>query len=128
MLKKFIFTIILTTFTFTFFTCSGESGDRENRGRMNPEQRAAQLKETLDLSSEQTRKIEKIFIASQKKMLQMREEFQGDRSQMRQLMRESREEVDALIEEILTEEQKTKYEHYQQEREERRRSRRGGKN
>ena len=125
MLNKLLFTLILTTFTFTLFTCSGESGDREFRGRMNPEQRAAQLKEALDLNSEQTKQIEQIFIESQEKMAKMREDFEGDRSQMRQFMMESREEVDGLIKEMLTEEQKTKYEHYQQEREERRRAHRG---
>jgi Spy/CpxP family protein refolding chaperone len=125
MLKKWVFTLILTTFAFTFFTCSGESGDREYRGRMSPEQRAAQLKEALDLTSEQTKQIEQIFIDSQEKMAELREDSQGDRSQMREWMRESREEVDKRMGEILTAEQKAKYEKYQQDREERRRARRG---
>jgi Skp family chaperone for outer membrane proteins len=125
MLKKWVFTLILTTFIFTFFSCSGESGDSRNRGRMSPEQRAAQLKEALDLNSDQTKQIEQIFIESQEKMAKLREDSQGDRSQMRELMRESREEVDKRMGEVLTEEQKAKYQEYQQDREERRRSRRG---
>jgi Spy/CpxP family protein refolding chaperone len=128
MFNKLISTLILTTFTFTLISCAGESPDRRYGSRMSPEQRAAQLKDALDLTSEQTKQIEQIFIESREKMLKIREDFQGDRSQMRELMMDNREEVDGRIEEILTEEQKVTYEAYKQEREERRRSRRGGRN
>ena len=55
-------------------------------------------------------------------MAELRDKFEGDRSQMRDKMMENREEVNKKIEEILYEDQ---IQHYRQYLEERRGLRRG---
>ena len=100
--------------------------DSQNfQGRMNPEARAAQLKETLDLTDEQTNKVEQIYRESSEKMSEMRDQFGDDRSQMREQMMKSREEVNNRIEEILSDDQIELYREYQNEQEQSRRGRRG---
>ena len=57
-MNKFYLYIILAILTLVSIHCS----DNQNfQGRMNPKDRAAQLKERLDLTDEQTEKIEKIY-------------------------------------------------------------------
>ena len=60
-------------------------------------------------------------------MAEDRELYRGDREQMREMMRQNREETDELIEEILTEEQLIEYQEYRAKREEEIRERRSGR-
>jgi len=121
-MKKIQYLLFLAFFLLSAIYCS----ENQNfQGRMNPEDRAAQLKETLDLTDEQTEKVEQIYQESQELMSQMREQFQGDRSQMREQMMKSREEINKKIEGILYEDQIVLYHEYMEEREQFRRERRG---
>lgn len=120
-MKKLQYLLFLAFFLLSVIYCS-ESQDFP--GRMSPEDRAARLKELLDLTDEQTKKVEQIYKKSQEKMSEMREQFQGDRSQMREKMMENQEETTKKIEEILYEDQITLFREYQEEREEQRRERR----
>jgi hypothetical protein len=116
---KFVF--ILTLFFITL-QCS----ESQNfQGRMSPEERAAQLKERLDLTEEQTKEVEKIYTEWQEKMSEMREQFGGDREQMREQMMASRDEINKKIEDILYEDQIELYRVYQEERRNFRRERQG---
>ena len=113
--------IILTLF-LTVLQCS----DNQNfQGRMSPEERAAQLKERLDLTQEQTKEVEIIYTEWREKMSEMRDQFDGDREQMREQMMASRDEINKKIEDILYEDQIKLYREYQEERRQFRRERQG---
>jgi hypothetical protein len=113
--------IILTLF-LTVLQCS----DNQNfQGRMSPEERAAQLKERLDLTQEQTKEVEIIYTEWREKMSEMRDQFDGDREQMREQMMASRDEINKKIEDILYEDQIELYREYQEERRNSRRERQG---
>lgn len=77
------------------------------------------LKAELNLTLEQTAKIQKILDSAQKQAELDRQKYQGDREAMLKAMRERWEKVDKEIEAILTKEQKTKYEKIKKERQER---------
>jgi len=100
--------------------------DNQNfQGRMNPQDRATELKERLDLTDDQTRKIEHIYQESMEKISEMRDQFGGDRGQMREKMIAYRDEVNKKIEDVLYEEQIDLYREFQEERRQSRRERQG---
>lgn len=86
-----------------------------------PAERAERLKERLDLSDEQTKKVEAIFQKSQETTQKGMMEHMGDREAMREFMQKQMEATDKEIEKILTAEQKQKYEELKKERRQRRR-------
>lgn len=90
-----------------------------------PAERAQQLKERLDLSEEQTIAVEIIFEERQKEAAAKMDSLRGDREAMRSFMMAQMEKTDKEIEELLTPEQKKKYEELKKERRERRGQRRG---
>ena len=93
-MKKFLNFIIILTLFLIALQCS----DNQNfQGRMSPAERATMLKDRLDLTDEQTKKVEKIYEEWQKKMSEMRDQFEGDREQMREQMRASRDEIKKLF-------------------------------
>ena len=97
--------------------------------QMDPEERAkqqtAQIKEAVGLNAEQEKKVLDLNIAQGKEQAKMFESMQGgggDMEGMREKMTAMREETNKKMKEILTAEQWTKYEKWQEER----RSRFGG--
>lgn len=120
-MKKQLPYLFIIIFLLSTLGCS----DNQNfQGRMSPEERAAQLKERLDLTDEQTKKVEQIYRESQETISKMRDQFEGDRSQMREQMMKSREELNKKIEDILYEDQINSYREYLEERQQFRRDRR----
>jgi len=120
-MKNVYFCLLIAVISLSAIYCS------ENRnfpGRMSPEERALQLKEVLDLTDEQTKEVEQIYTESQKKMAELRDQYEGDRSQMRELMMAHRDETNKKIEEILYEDQIPVYREYLEERREFRRGQR----
>jgi hypothetical protein len=91
---------------------------------MSPADRAAQLKERINLTDEQAKHVEQIYQESADQMSEMRNQF-DDRSQMREQMMKNREEVNNRIEEILNDDQIDLYRAFQNEQEQFRRGRRG---
>ena len=124
MLKNLFSTLLIIFITLVQFNCSDSD---DFRRRMSPQERAAQLKEKLDLTDAQAKQIEEIYVDFQDRMAENRDKFQGDREQMRQLMLENREKTELKIVEILTDEQRIKYEEYREEREAQRRERMQGR-
>jgi protein CpxP len=97
--------------------------------QMTPEERAkqqtAQIKEAVGLNADQEKKVLDLNVEQGKKQSKMFEEMQGgggDMEGMREKMTAMREETNKKMKEILTAEQWTKYEKWQEER----RSRFGG--
>ncbi len=83
------------------------------------------LKTELNLTPEQTAKIQNILSSAQKQAELDRQKYQGDREAMFKAMRERWEKIDKEIEAVLTKEQKAKYEKIKKERQERMREWRG---
>jgi Spy/CpxP family protein refolding chaperone len=74
------------------------------------------LKTALDLTKDQTAKLETILFTSMAESRKVREEAGEDRTAMRETMREQRQKTDAKIEALLTPDQKKKYEEVKKER------------
>lgn len=109
-----------------------DSGENRRSGNFDPgtmaERQIEQMKETLDLSSEQADRMHGILMEGFENMRQMREEMQGQNGgfeSMREQMREVREQQDEKIKTILSDEQWGKYKTFQEERRNSRRQRGG---
>ena len=88
-------------------------------GRMSPEQRAEQqtasMTEQLSLSEAQSTKVGEINLKYAQKMKELRDKADGDREAMRSAMGAIRQEQDAELQTVLTQEQWTKWDAYRQE-------------
>ncbi len=91
--------------------------------QMTPEERAkqqtAQIKEAVGLNADQEKKVLALNTEQGKKQSKMFEEMQGgggDMEGMREKMTAMREETNKKMKEILTADQWTKYEKWQEER------------
>lgn len=116
-----VLTIIMVS--IFYMTCAGEQERQERQRRMDPEQMTKTLTEELNLSDEQAARIKEILIDSQEKMREIRDNAQGDRSAMRESMRQLRDETDDRIMAELDENQKEKFRELQEERRRERRER-----
>jgi protein CpxP len=92
---------------------------------MSHEDRMKNLDERLNLSEEQYTQVDSILKDQTKEFQILREGWDegGDRDEMRQKMRELRNDTDDKILAVLNEEQTTEYKKYQEERAQRRRDR-----
>lgn len=77
--------------------------------RMSVQERVQILKDSLNLTQEQEKKITEILTAQQTEAQKMRENFQGDREAARTYMMESMKKTDEQIKAVLTKEQAQKY-------------------
>ena len=119
-----ISSILMLTFMLSsvLYYCSDNNPRRQ---RLTPQEQAQQLKEVLDLTDQQVESVEKIYGYMQEELSKLREEYNADdRSAMREVFMEMREKAETSISEILTDEQKEKYQVFLQERRERMRERR----
>jgi protein CpxP len=121
MLKKSVWIIIVLFLASLLFNCADDTARRQ---RMTPEERAQQLQKALDLTDEQTGQVTKIYTEMREELSKLRQESGGDREAMREAIRDFREKTDARINEILTDEQKEKYQTFQQEQRKEMRDRR----
>lgn len=83
--------------------------------RFTPQERLKMLKERLNLTEEQSKKVEDILINSDKEIQKLRSSNNRDRSQFRDLMDKTNQE----IEKVLDEKQKTEYKKMMEERRQR---------
>ncbi|MCC6462614.1 MAG: DUF4890 domain-containing protein [Saprospiraceae bacterium] len=88
-------------------------------GRMSPEQRAEQqttnMTEQLSLSEAQSSKVGEINLKYAQKMKELRASADGDRDAMRAAMGTIRQEQDAELQTVLTQDQWKKWDAYRQE-------------
>jgi Spy/CpxP family protein refolding chaperone len=125
MFNKIFQLLIIAFVSITMVNCSSKDNNAQSRAN-NPGMRRLQvMQEELDLTDSQVKEIEKIFEDSRDKMMEARDQAMGDRSKMMELMLEMRKENDKKIEDLLTNEQKEKFEEYKQERDERIKQRMG---
>ncbi len=94
---------------------------RDGKGRA--EQMTNRLKDSLQLSTEQAKKVRAIYDSMQVRMATDREANGGDRDAMMQAMRIRMEKADKEIEALLSPDQKKKFEVFQKDREQRMRQR-----
>lgn len=91
--------------------------------RFTPQERLKMLKERLSLTDEQSAKVEKILINSDKEMKNLRDAENQDRTEFRKIMENSNQE----ILKILSDKQKTEYNKMLEERRNRSGDVRGGR-
>jgi len=83
--------------------------------RFTPQERLKMLKERLNLTEEQSKKVEDILIKSDKELQKLRSSDNRDRSQFRAQMDKTNQE----IEKVLDEKQKAEYKKMMEERRQR---------
>ena len=130
MYKK-IFEIVLSMMVIiAMAACSSNNDDSsQNTGNNTGMRRLDVMQKELSLTDAQVKEVEKIFQDSRDKMIELRNQNQGERKQMMEMMFEMRKENDEKIKSILNEDQKIKFEEYMEERDTRmkeRMGRRGG--
>lgn len=116
MSRKLIIIMFIFAFSASLFNCSDDNARR--RQQRSPGENAKRLQDELNLTDEQTKQVEKIYLDSQEEMAKARENFEGDRSQMREMMMASRKKINHQIEEVLNEDQKLKFHDYLDEQQE----------
>lgn len=109
-MKKMAVIILMLLFQFTLVNA---------QGRMTPKERVKDLKDKLELTDEQAKKVEVIFEESAVKIKEVREKNMGDRAEMMKAMMPINQEQDKKIDSLLTDKQKVKYEEIKKERRER---------
>lgn len=82
------------------------------QNRMSPKERLKMLNERLNLTEEQSVKIEKIFKASDEEIQKLRESENPDRAEFRKIMDHTNQEILT----VLNEKQKTEYNKMLEER------------
>jgi len=118
-MKKSILTLVVAFVALTGFA---QQGGRERR-EFNPEEmatrRVEQIKKVCNTTDEQNAKLQEYFVKQSKEMQERMQAAResGERPQFdREAMQKQREERNAAIKEILTEEQFAAYEKMEQER------------
>ena len=122
MMRYAFLILFIFTFCVSLFSCSEDETGR--RQRRSPEEQAKLLQEELDLSDEQTNQVEKIYADSRQEIVKARENFDGDRRHMREIMMEYRKKTNQQIVEVLNEDQEKNFQEYLDEQQERMRKRR----
>lgn len=102
------------------------SCEQERGPRFSVEEQVSDLKEELALTDDQADQITDILKEQRNQMENLRESFDGERGQMRDKFREIREKTNTQIKELLTDEQKEKYDEFVEERQSRMRRPRPG--
>lgn len=123
MKKIGILMMVLVMATF-FANAQNWGGGGGQQREFNPEEMAkrqtAEIKEKCGLNADQEKKVYELNLASGKKMAKMREEMMAaggpPSDDMREKMRKMREDQNAEMKKILTADQYTKYQAYQEER------------
>jgi protein CpxP len=92
---------------------------RAQRMQMTAEQRTQRLKDSLNLSEDQTASVLKIYQEMDQQRKELFSSDSSDRESRMQAMRSMMEKTDEKIEALLTPEQKTKYDVMKQQRQQR---------
>ena len=119
---------LILLFTLSIPTVLAQPGDRS---RMDPAERAermlAAIDENVGTSDEQAERLRPIFLEEAEKRLELREQFgRGDREAHRAAMESMQAETNALVGDVLSEEQMATYLEWQESRSQGRRGRQGG--
>lgn len=118
-LPKIIVVMFVGALLIPMFSYAQQTRD----GKSRAEQMTNRLKDSLQLSTEQTKKVRAIYDSMQVRMASDREANRGDRDAMMQAMRIRTEKADKELEALLTPDQKKKFEVFKKEREQRMRQR-----
>ena len=121
--SRFFFTLCLLTFIGIYISCNNDRG-RGPRPGLN----ISDLKTQLDLTDEQSKKIEQIIETTRQEMQDLRESSSGDWRENREQMLALRNKQNEQIEALLTDDQKVKWEVLKKERQDRLERRRRGDN
>lgn len=121
-MKKLLIICGLLFSVMTFAQAQDGQGQRPagGRGMGTPEERAKrqsdQLAEKLKLTEDQKTKVSAIYLEQAAGMKKLRDEASGDRAAMMDAMTKANAASDAKIEALLTDDQKTAYSAFKEER------------
>ncbi len=124
-MKKFGILFIVMLAVTTMSMAQGFGGGQQMTPEERAKQQTAQIKEAVGLNADQEKKVYDLNIEQGKQRSKMFEDMQGgggDMSGMREKMTAMQEDMNKKMKAILTADQWTKYEKWQEER----RSQRGG--
>jgi periplasmic protein CpxP/Spy len=104
-----LLTAILLAFTLTVTAQNQQPRQGGERPQMNPKERAVKLAKELELTAEQTQKVEALFEEQKTKMTELREKFQGNQDGRRTALQELRKKWDEELELIIGKEKMEKH-------------------
>jgi len=109
--------ILITAVLTLSLSATAQNPQRQgDRQQVTPKERAAQMAKALELTAEQTVKVESILDARQIKLTELRQQNQaGDPQARRQQMQTLREKYDTEIESVIGKEKMIKWRAIQQE-------------
>lgn len=93
-----------------------QTGLAQGRMRMSAEDRAKILRDSLSLTDNQTKQVQKIYEDSQAEMQEVFQKNMGDRDAMRKAMTALNDKNDKKIETLLNDDQKVKFEKFKKDR------------
>lgn len=104
-----LLTAILLAFTLTVAARNQQPRQGGERPQMNPKERAAKMAKDLELTADQTQKVEALFEVQKTKMTELREKFQGNQEGRRTALQELRKKWDEELELIIGKEKLEKH-------------------
>jgi len=114
-----IYALILSLGTFVMSSLSyaqKQDSSRSPHSGLRPQKDFMEkLKKDLNLTDDQTIKIQKIFDDQHQEMAQMNDSTKTDRKAMREKMEQQRKQTNEKISALLTDEQKVKFEEMQKQ-------------
>jgi periplasmic protein CpxP/Spy len=102
---------------FLFF--QGFAAAQSRMNRMNPQERAKVLQDSLKLNDQQTQEVANIYAQSDSMMSEKFNDSTLSRADRRAFMRSMMDSTNAKIESVLTDDQKAEFQKYLQERRDR---------
>jgi len=86
------------------------------QGRFSPKERAKDLKDKLELTDDQAKKVEAIYQESTDKVKELRDNNSGDRTELMKVLKPINENTEKRIDSLLTDKQKEQYAKLKKER------------
>lgn len=104
-----LLTAILLAFTLTATAQNQQPRQGGERPQMNPKERAEKMAKELELTAEQSQKVEALFEVQKTQMTELREKFQGNQEGRRTALQELRKKWDEELEKIIGKEKLEKH-------------------
>ena len=105
--SKFLLAVVF----ILFFSCVGSAQPPKNT-----EKQVEHLKQQLDLTEDQTARIQDILVRSHEEFSKLRKENEDQREAMRGVMQDLREDTDRQIKSVLNEDQQAAFEKMREDR------------
>ena len=120
-MKKVFFSMLIALFVFGMTAEAQNNGGSQqrqgaNREKMTPQKRAEQMAKQLDLTAQQTQKVQKLFEEQDAKRKERTSDSSVSREDRRSAMEKERKDFDEKLEKIIGKEKMEKYKKARTER------------